>query len=432
METTQTKEEAVEQAKGDLAVSERKLEEKMLERSSSEPESVASSLTASTASMDKERKEGRSRQKRKASSAAENQSSEKKAKESESSTEECSSGDDQGSASDPGGGRNISLNKMSSSISDVTDSNRGSSDGGGDGPKSRRTCKQDDEDDDDSQPNSSISSTAAVVRGEGAHEGEHGRSDVVIRIKKGRKVQVDARKKEITSLESDFDLDYEEVFLASNVPQIIATPAGRIITTNEFFLKATGLTKQEAARLTIFSIVKPEKLSNLFQIVAEALRQDTVERERISNSHETGSSSSDGQSSGHTSGISGSNDEHGSDTGTWDYTAITLPCIAFPSRGERKGVAATHHPNPLYMTVTLMKDPDPGKRCFHCALTDCPGTNCQLGFVTPELLELLFSETIEEEPQADANSGSGNDGESNAADDIGGKEEHDLDMMMDD
>jgi PAS domain-containing protein len=293
---------------------------------------------------------------------------------------------------------------------------------------------EDDEDDDISQPNSSVSSTAAVARGEGANEGEHGRSDVVIRIKKGRKAQIDARKKELTSLESDFDLDYQEVFLASNVPQIIATPAGRFITTNEFFLKATGLTKQDAARLTIFSIVKPEKLSNLFQIVAEALRQDTVERERRSNSHETASSSSDGQSSGHTSGTSGStNDEHGSDTDTWDYSAVTLPCIAFPPKGERKGFASTHHPNPLYMTVTLMRDPDPGKRCFHCSLTDCPGTNGQLGFVTPALLEMLFSETIEEEPQVDdANSGSGNDSESNSADEMGGKDEHDFDMMMDD
>lgn len=434
IETTQNKEEAVEQAKGDLAMSERKLEEKILEQSRSEPESVTSSLTASTKAMEKDQL-ARSRRKRKVTTDAEDRAVVGKAKDSESSAEESSSGDDRGNGSGPGG-HNISLNKMSSSISDVTDSNRGSSDSGGDRKTKRRKRRQKDaegrNEDDNSQPNSSISSTAAVARGESANVGDHGRSDVVIKIKKAKKIKVDARKKEITSLSSNFALDYEEVFVASNIPQLLATPSGRVITTNDFFLKATGLTKQGASRLTIFSIVKPDKLSNLFQIVAEALRQDTTESEQCSNKHETGSFSSDGQSSGHTSRVSSSNEGNGSET--WNNNTITLPCITFPSRGERKDVALTHHPNPLYMTVTLMRDPDPGKRCFHCALTDCPGTGGQSGFITPELLELLFSETIEEEPHTDASSGSDPDGcgESNDTDDIAVKEEHDLGMMMDD
>lgn len=41
--------------------------------------------------------------------------------------------------------------------------------------------------------------------------------------------------------------------------------------------------------------------------------------------------------------------------------------------------------------VTLMYDEDPRKRCFHCVLTDSPGTKGELGVVTPELLETLFS-----------------------------------------
>jgi hypothetical protein len=39
-----------------------------------------------------------------------------------------------------------------------------------------------------------------------------------------------------------------------------------------------------------------------------------------------------------------------------------------------------------------MADEDPRKRCFHCVFTDCPGTNGTLGFITPELLALLFNE----------------------------------------
>ena len=53
---------------------------------------------------------------------------------------------------------------------------------------------------------------------------------------------------------------------------------------------------------------------------------------------------------------------------------------------------------PLYMTVTLMSDDDPCKRCFHCVLTDTPATSSgALGTVTPELLAMLFTEEVEEE-----------------------------------
>jgi hypothetical protein len=37
-----------------------------------------------------------------------------------------------------------------------------------------------------------------------------------------------------------------------------------------------------------------------------------------------------------------------------------------------------------------MPDPDPHKRCFHCVLTDTPGTNGALGFISPELLSRFF------------------------------------------
>ena len=82
-----------------------------------------------------------------------------------------------------------------------------------------------------------------------------------------------------------------------------------------------------------------------------------------------------------------------------EWQAITLKCVPFPSHGakgdgEKKPAAATeatHHPNPLYITVALMEDENRDQRCFHCILTDCPGTHGKLGSVTPELFALLFT-----------------------------------------
>ena len=39
-----------------------------------------------------------------------------------------------------------------------------------------------------------------------------------------------------------------------------------------------------------------------------------------------------------------------------------------------------------------MDDPDEQKKLFHCALTNCPGTNGALGSITPELLVSMFSQ----------------------------------------
>ena len=75
---------------------------------------------------------------------------------------------------------------------------------------------------------------------------------------------------------------------------------------------------------------------------------------------------------------------------------MTLPCVSFPSRSKP---GSPHHPNPLYMTISLMTDEDPRKRCFHCMLTDDPGTNGSVGFITPELLALLFSAELPKSAQ---------------------------------
>merc|ERR1712071_338918 len=48
-------------------------------------------------------------------------------------------------------------------------------------------------------------------------------------------------------------------------------------------------------------------------------------------------------------------------------------------------------PIPLYMTVTLMFDEDPRKRCLHCIFTDNPGTKNSIGAVSADLLALVLS-----------------------------------------
>lgn len=116
----------------------------------------------------------------------------------------------------------------------------------------------------------------------------------------------------------------------------------------------------DVERATIFSFVQSSRLSSLFEIVAKSLRSaDPVEVE-TSSSEKTDA-------------------ENGSKA--WNYESMTLPCIRFPAE----------HPKQLYITVTLMTDLDPRKRCFHCVLTDSPCTNGDIGRITPELLELLFA-----------------------------------------
>lgn len=108
------------------------------------------------------------------------------------------------------------------------------------------------------------------------------------------------------------------------------------ITVNEFFLKSTGLTKEEAEGMTIFSIVQPEKLSNLFEMIAQALKRDSA----IAPDNEASASTT-----------AGAEQEDRKEKSVGDYPALTLPCINFPASKKRR--ASSHHPNPLYMTVSI-------------------------------------------------------------------------------
>ena len=76
------------------------------------------------------------------------------------------------------------------------------------------------------------------------------------------------------------------------------------------------------------------------------------------------------------------------------WQAITLKCIPFSSHKSSSTVASkksSDQPNPLYITVALMEDENRDQRCFHCILTDDPGTEGKLGSVTPELFAMLFT-----------------------------------------
>jgi hypothetical protein len=342
IKVTKEKEDAVNKAKSDLQMKERKVEEdKALQESRSDPESVMSSLTSSTgasgnsnghhsakkvSSENSSSEEGQ--RKRKTSSSDGNNSNKKSRK--------CASGrsgsSSESSGEDPQRLNQQCLDKTTSSVSDITDSNKGSSNSGSD----TQTSNQRSDDDDASGTPSSISasSSAAVVQGRDGRKHRTKHADVVIKERSGERPHKFPT--EVTSLEESFVLDYEEVFVKSNVPQIIATTAGKIIAWNDFFLKATGFSKAGVKGLTIFSLVKQEKLSNLFEIVAKALRSPQKEAsESSSSTSEPADSSSDVVKSK-----------------KWDYAGMTLPCIDFPSSKERpsgKGLV-----NPLYITVSKL------------------------------------------------------------------------------
>ena len=236
---------------------------------------------------------------------------------SEATTEDSSGDDNRGGSAGTGSGSSNSrtgsgsggsgsgsggISKTISSVSELTDSNRGSSSnnsGGGisdDLPTeqdSRESTSGNREDGVDQPSISSISSDAAVASEKTSRDRNTGHKDVVFNNDKrmGRKRPPE----EVTSLERTFELNYEEVFHKSNIPQLIATTSGKIVTWNQCFGKATGFRKSEIERMTIFSLVKPENLANFFEIVAAALRPDSDEiaEESINNSTVTNSSGED-------------------------------------------------------------------------------------------------------------------------------------------
>jgi len=185
-------------------------------------------------------------------------------------------------------------------------------------------------DDDESSYFSNRGSDAAVTEEHGTMNRKNQHSDVVIQSRSTERQQ---RNKTVTSLDSTFELDYEEVFTKSNVPQVIATTAGRIVRWNDFFLKATGVSKAEVKKITLFSLVKADKLSNLFEIVAAALKKGGM-NESPQFEEESASDDSKARKS----------------RPLCDYAGMTLPCIDFRA-SKRQPECRQKNLDPMYITV---------------------------------------------------------------------------------
>eukprot|EP00980_Cylindrotheca_fusiformis_P030905 scaffold25619_cov137-Cylindrotheca_fusiformis.AAC.2 len=424
---TKEKEEAVGKLKAELSVKQEKMEDdKAVQESRSDPESVTSSLTTSTTGSARVHSKAELNKKRK----AENGSNQKTGSQSSHLTSIVSTNED--SSGGPSN-QSYSIGKTVSSVSEITDSNRGSSsnNSGGSGSQGGSTEQEQpsrvsyDETNavrEQSASSGSISSDVAVASRNSIHDQHngnqtHNHKDVV--FTKGKWADRKRPAADITSGERSFNLDYEEIFDNSNVPQVIAGTSGKIVSWNKCFLKATGLSTSEVERMTVFSLVKPDKLSNSFEIVAEALKNNDE-------SSTTSTSKKNEVASDDKTEIATPSDKSQQETVSSErqlnFAAMTLPCIDFPAMAlHSRGIKdAPSDSGSLFVTVciqtfyyallnhnveltsldsilypfssqiTLMTDDDPQKRCFHCTFTNCPGTNGSLGMITPDLLTALF------------------------------------------
>jgi len=404
------KEAEVQRAKKDLDAKKDKMEEeKRTKQDPSEPESTTSSLTVSSRSEQLNKKKARDDYHGGCSPQ------EKKTRHFESHESTLSSGD-----SDDARKRGLpsyAMGAAASAVSGITDSNQGSSGSG------NETSNEDKDSDDGPSSEAAVASTSETSDSKRRHKDRT--VAVSNKSESARSGTEESMASEKTSLDSDFQLDYEEVFLKSNVPQILAATNGRIVSFNDFFLKASGLGKKEVERLTIFSLVQTSSLSSLFEIVAAALRSST---EMDESKKEAGKEEAAGE---------GTKEDERKPTPLGEYTAITLPCVDFGTAFRDFSTPARDSfpsSRELYMTVTLMSDTDIRKRCFHCAFSDCKGTKGALGAVTPELLSALFNSSrtlvascaMEEQP-AETSMASGMPSQEEEEDEMADEEEDDYD-----
>jgi PAS domain-containing protein len=128
--------------------------------------------------------------------------------------------------------------------------------------------------------------------------------------------------------------DFDAMFSHSRIPQILATPGGRLCAWNDAFVDLIGLHSLESlTAMTIFDLVSPSELPKLHQIFVFALYEELLEK-------------SDG-------------DEE-------LYISLSIPCIHFGPCTKQ-----------MFITISLMYDHDPCKRCFHCIIS--PKTIGEIG-----------------------------------------------------
>mmetsp|Transcript_5771 Transcript_5771/g.10919 ORF Transcript_5771/g.10919 Transcript_5771/m.10919 type:complete len:334 (+) Transcript_5771:2-1003(+) len=205
---------------------------------------------------------------------------------------------------------------------------------------------------------------------------------------------------------SDFSSLYGDIFLKSNVAQLIVSPGGRILAWNERFVDITNLrASQISESLTVFNLVKAEFIPRTFELFSLALRggspspfapyqsplepnnmhchlpnaQDGSRGTDIHDSSESVSSTESGSNADIDEGdltdsssgrealsstdvsSSGEENEEGRNEGECLNASMDVPCTPFSSND-----------GPFFMTITLMNDSDPSKRCFHCVLAQKP------------------------------------------------------------
>lgn len=134
---------------------------------------------------------------------------------------------------------------------------------------------------------------------------------------------------EITRSHTSLKNAFGDVFQHSAVPQLIASPGGRIVTWNNQFVTICGFTPASPpSSFTVFDLVEPKMMTDLFQVFLFALTDTDVIGKPSNINQEV------------------------------EYQSITIPCRNFSTM-----------PVPFHITLTLMYDVDPNKRCFHCILS---------------------------------------------------------------
>jgi hypothetical protein len=229
VKTNQEKEEAVKKARCDLEAKRQKMEDDKAQQDPSDPESTTSSLTLSSSSNkdamasgeDNDKMQDDVNNKREGTEIGEDVSRVAKKPRLESAESNLSMSSSSGTGEKGIDGVNmVKFDQAVSSVSDMTDSNKGSSESKSDDTQSNNVNET------YTQAESrTVESDAAIVYGQDNASAIETHSDIVVHGRK-RSARVS---KGFDSLGRTFQLDYEEVFLRSNVPQLLATPQGRII-----------------------------------------------------------------------------------------------------------------------------------------------------------------------------------------------------------
>lgn len=418
IDATKEKEEAVERVKSDLQErnQNREVEKAMVLRDHlNQDMSVTSSLTSSTISTNHSSKEVNknsehatanvtsvvhTERKRKAMSQTEGNGSERSTNDDMRQKNVCRISMKGSPVINSSNGvvmKSISIDKVRcSSVSDVADSNQSSEQGF----SSSAQPEQDRENHTKNQKAQHAEEKISPLKQESVCS-----TAAVMSFRKNRGIA-----------EAPITIDYKEVFMTSNVPQIIATTAGKITSWNSFFLKATGLSPREIRSMTIFSMVRADRLSSLFENIASILRKaGSISTEKSADEdHEP--STKNGEEPGEkvenkdNEERAISNTEENENKLVQNKTSkqitriscpiLCLPCVPFPIKlCMLKDSSSTYASDDisvdkLFMAVSLLNPEDHRGRFLHCTFSNAPGKDKgSIGYITADLLARLTDQS---------------------------------------